>query len=438
MGTRGMEWLFRAGLFLLPLVSGMGTLISIGGLAPIRPFVLVLVVIALLLPFRAPSKESMWVVALALVWAGWGFLRPPVPDGLTELVSVGLGLATLWALIVRPVAVRDLRALAFGWVFAWTVSVVPGLYEIATGRHLPNYLEGSPDWVRQASVDIASFFVNPNLFAYFVVVGMVMLVVATVLAESRLVRGLLLAGAMTTPVFAHFSGSRITLAVSLLVLIWIVWNWWPRLRRALVVALVPAVAVGAVGVLYSQPLQQFLESESRGSATGRLGLYKDGVWMIDQTLGLGVGAGRFEPTLANGAAPFDTGGAINPHSGVFEIASQYGILVAGLVFGLVAAVAVVGWQGFRPSFGDHRARVLRQSVFVLAIMLPIESFANSTFLDSPIAWVHVATLGMMYAATKDTPGHGVAITGWRSAARLERRRRVRRQFAGASTGAPLS
>lgn len=438
MGTRGIEWLFRAGLFLLPIVSGMGTLVSIGGLAPIRPFAVALVLLALLLPLRFPSPESMWVVVLALFWAGWGFLRPPISEGLSELVGVGLGLATLWALILRPVAFRDLRALVLGWVFAWGVSVVPGVYEILTGNHLPNYLDGSPDWVRAASVDIASFFVNPNLFAYFVVVGMVMLVVAAALAESRPARGLLLAAAMTTPVFAHFSGSRITLGVSLMVLLWIVWNWWPRLRRVLGVGLVSAVVAGALGVLYSQPLQAFLESESQGSATGRLGLYKDGAWMIDKTWGLGVGAGRFEPTLANGVAPFDTGGAINPHSGVFEIASQYGILVAGLVFGLVAAVAVIGWQGFRPSYGDLRARVLRQSVFVLAIMLPIQSFANSTFLDSPIAWVHVATLGMLYAATKDSAGPDALPPSARFDARLGRRRRLRRQFAGASTGAPLS
>ena len=123
---------------------------------------------------------------------------------------------------------------------------------------------------------------------------------------------------------------------------------------------------------------------------------------------------------------------------MFEIASQYGVIVAALVFGLVAGVAVVGWRGFRPDFGDHRTRVLRQSVFVLAVMLPIQSFANSTFLDSPIAWVHVATLGMLYAATKDSAGPDALPPSARFDARLDRRRRLRRQLAGASTGAPLS
>ena len=399
MTERGLDVAFRLVLLCMPLAAALGSFVTVAGIAPARPVGVLLVALALLRLRGTPSPQSVVTVVLALAWVGWGFFQPYSHAGFAELMSIGLGLMTVAAVTMEPASLRTLRAFAAGWGLAWVIACAPAVVEILTGARLPNYLEGSPEHIRLASQDIASFFVNPNLFAYFITLASFQLVALAGVAERRVVRMLMLLPAAITPVFVLYSGSRLALLVSPLVLVWALWAWWPKGRRALVTLGATALAVGGFVVLYSPRFWARMAVESQGSTQGRLNLYRSGVHLWTDSFGFGVGAGRFETEIARGAAPYDTQGAINPHAGIFELMSQYGLLPTAIA---IACLVVVVWPRLKAFAGGATQptslTVAEQSVCVSVVLMLVLSFANSTFLDSPIAWLHVASLSMMSVA----------------------------------------
>jgi len=59
-----------------------------------------------------------------------------------------VGSYAVLAFVLYPWTRERLRLLGRAWLFAWFVAVIPAIYEIVSGNHLPNYLSSSPDWVR--------------------------------------------------------------------------------------------------------------------------------------------------------------------------------------------------------------------------------------------------------------------------------------------------
>lgn len=379
-------------IFLLPFVSSLGSVITVGPLAVARPFAAVLVLCALAAATRWTRIASA-VVGVAAVWLLVGIANLRSTENLNEWLSVALGMATALACVLYVSDRRSLRVLTRGWLVAWVLAVLPAGYEVVSGNHLPNYLEGSPDWVRQASEDAASYFVNPNAFAYFLAAAMVFVALGA-RYESGWLRVLSLAAVALTPPVVYVSGSRIITAVSLVIMLWAFWDvaWVPRIRRAILA--IGGLLAGAASVLLaSSPSAQLaIEDQLTGSGIERLNLYRNAIWMFLDSGGLGVGPGRFPSIMLGRWAPYDTGEAINPHSGVFEVLSQYGLVVGVLLGAGLVAVAAMGLPGFLRPFADPVQRFAHQTLLVTAVVMPLTSFGNSTFLPSPIPWVQVGTL----------------------------------------------
>lgn len=377
--------------FLLPLVSALGSVVTVAGLAAARPLAIALIVLALVTVTRWNLAAAL-VLTAATVWLGWGFLSLSTASNLRNLVALACGLATALAFALIPWTRERLRLLVWGWLFAWVIAVVPGIFETLTGSHLPNYLETSPDYVRESVTDTASFFVNPNPYAVFLCISMVVFAVGARLEKGWLAKALFVAS-LAGPVLIFPTNSRITQLVSLGIAVWVVlWLEVARPYRARVAAgIVVAGSLAVSFVMLMPQVQERIVVAFQGSGIMRINLYLDALWMFASTGGLGVGPGMFERYIAAGLAPYDTSSAVNPHSGVFEILSEYGFLAAG--FALVAVVLLVrlGAPGFTRSFADPLDAAARQGVLVWAVALPVLSFGDSTYLDSPIAWAGIAT-----------------------------------------------
>ena len=385
-------------LFLMPVVASLGSVVSIGGFAAARPLAAVLVVATFMVTPRW-NRVSIWIVVLIVCWLVWGLVMLHGTDALKRLFSIALSLASVLAFVLYPWTRERLRLLGRAWLFAWFVAVIPAIYEIITGRHLPNYLSSSPDWVRESSDDIASYFVNPNPFAYFLCAAMAAFIMTSQL-EKRWVRNVMLTCCAVSPVIIYPTNSRLVLAVSLVMLVWMVATREvvrPCLRKLTAVSV--TLAVVAVVVLISSPAitSRILDS-FEGSGSDRLKLYLNAIWMFLSTFGLGIGPGMFEETMRRNQVPYATHEAVNPHSGVFEILSQYGFLIAALIG---AALIALTWRSMRGIGRIDEApeyRMIRQGIAITAITVPVLSFGDSTFLDSPIAWTQVATVLGFYCA----------------------------------------
>jgi len=385
-------------LFLMPVVASLGSVVSIGGFAAARPPGPVLVVVTFLVTPRW-NRVSIWIVVLIVCWLVWGLVMPHGPDALKRLLSIALSLASVLAFVLYPWTRDRLRLLGRAWLFAWIVAVIPAIYEIVSGKHLPNYLSSSPGWVRESSGDIASYFVNPNPFAYFLCAAMAVFIMASRL-EKRWVRNVMLVCCALSPVIIYPTNSRLVLAVSLVMLVWMVaTREVVRPRLKLLTAVSVTLAVVAFVVLISSPaIMNRIFNSFEGSGSDRLKLYMNAIWMFLSTFGLGIGPGMFEDTMRRNRVPYITHEAVNPHSGVFEILSQYGFLIAALVGAALIAVAWRGMRGIGRIDEAPEYRMIRQGVVITAIMIPVLSFGDSTFLDSPIAWTQVATLLGFYCA----------------------------------------
>ena len=385
-------------LFLMPVVASLGSVISIGGFAAARPLALVLVVATFMVTPRW-NRVSIWIVILIVCWLTWGLVMLHGTDALKRLFSIALSLASVLAFVLYPWTRERLRLLGRAWLFAWFVAVIPAIYEIITRKHLPNYLSSSPGWVRESSDDIASYFVNPNPFAYFLCAAMAVFVMTSQL-EKRWVRNVMLICCVVSPVIIYPTNSRLVLAVSLVMLVWMVATREavrPWLRKLTAVSVM--LAVVAVVVLISSPaiMSRILDS-FEGSGSDRLKLYLNAIWMFLSTFGLGIGPGMFEETIRRNRVPYITHEAVNPHSGVFEILSQYGFLIAALVGAALIALTWRSMRGIGRTGEAPEYRMIRQGIAITAITVPVLSFGDSTFLDSPIAWIQVATLLGFYCA----------------------------------------
>lgn len=385
-------------LFLMPVVASLGSVVSIGGFAAARPLAAVLVVVTFLVTPRW-NRVSIWIVVLIVCWLVWGLVMPHGTDAFKRLLSIALSLASVLAFVLYPWTRERLRLLGRAWLFAWIVAVIPAIYEIVSGKHLPNYLSSSPGWVRESSDDIASYFVNPNPFAYFLCAAMAVFIMASRL-EKRWVRNVMLVCCALSPVIIYPTNSRLVLAVSLAMLVWMVaTREVVRPRLKLLTAVSVTLVMVAVVVLISSPaIMNRIFNSFEGSGSDRLKLYMNAIWMFLSTFGLGIGPGMFENTMRRNRVPYITHEAVNPHSGVFEILSQYGFLIAALVGAALIAVAWRGMRGIGRIDEAPEYRMIRQGVVITAIMIPVLSFGDSTFLDSPIAWIQVATLLGFYCA----------------------------------------
>ena len=423
-----IEWLYRTGLLLLPLLSGMGSAVSIAGVAPVRPFALVFAAVAAIRLMRSPAQTLLgWmVVAGALGWVGWGFLYPGADDAVSELASIGLGMATVWALVARPASRTDVNYFAAGWAGAWV--------DLGCARVLGDFDGRSPSQLPRGFLGLCAERVDghrvvlhePEPLRVFPRGRHGDAGRGAAFTPSLPVRRVYWSFAAATPVIIAFTGSRLTLAVSLGILVWLVWAWHPgRVRRLLAAGAVAFLTLAAVLLLLAPQLVEQIGQEFAGSGVERINLYRNGIWMLQESAGFGVGPGRFEELMVVDTPPFDTGGALNPHSGVFEVASQYGIGVSAAAFGVLAAVAWFGLRGFVGSFRDQNESIVRQSILVSALSLPVLSFANSTFLDSPIAWAHIASIAMLVVAVRFTPASVLFGPVEKGRADLRRRYRLR-------------
>lgn len=392
--------LTRLLVFLLPVAASLGPVVRIGPLAVARVVTILLMGLAVsaVVRHRRLPQVSAWLLLLLVVWLGWGFASMRGLSGMKELFAVAVGLGSCVALpaLARPDddGPRDLlRTLTRGWLFGWLVACPPVLWEVATGRHFPNYLEGAALWIRLSSKDAASYMVNPNLLAYFMVSAMAMMIVGWHLEGGRL-RWLHLACILATPVLCGFTGSRLIQAVMPLMLLWFVARtpWFQALRRvwaALVVAGLALATVVVASTRFGAP------TPKAGSVAQREALYQNGFHMIWSSLGLGVGAGGFEEQVATRKAPFDIlGGPQNPHSGLFEIASQYGIGIAALAIGALLALFLLCLPAVLRGWQDPVVQGIGWDLSLFSLLVLPLSFANSSWLDSSVAFAQLATLAL--------------------------------------------
>lgn len=229
-----------------------------------------------------------------------------------------------------------LRAVLRATLVALALAVAAGLIEAATGFQFPraSTLAGPRDF----QTGVRGFFDNPNNFATTVVLGIAFLVAAAIHLGRPGRVALAAIGIPAAPALV-LSGSRgslvaLALVVGAAVVVLMTDRTDRRRRRAgrivavlLVVGVVGVGAVAATGVssLRAVNVQKVLSEAQAGQGSGsvRVGLAREGVSLVTDSGGRGVGPGQAENLilLAGGV-----GGRVNLHFFFLEVLVDGGVL----------------------------------------------------------------------------------------------------------------
>ncbi|AXE39986.1 O-antigen ligase family protein [Acidipropionibacterium virtanenii] len=395
--ARFLEFCLRWAFLLLPLASAWASTVTLGPIVPVRALAAVLVV--LVVACRDRMSSVAWsVVLVGALWLVWGVFLARPGTGYRELLGVGIGLATMVAMTMAAKDASWLVRLCRSWLIGMIIVCLPAFFEVATGIHMPNYREGSSEYVRSRATDIASFMVNPNLFAYFLIVGMGVMIVGWRLETGRL-RHLYFLFALIAPVLVLLTGSRLCLAAVALLFVWML-----LLSRPLTLTVAAVGVLGAGLIVVTGRLHRLLRVVDTalfnlGSLSGRsrLHVYQDALWMFADKHGLGQGPGQF--TIRLEYAPWPTYTTVDPHSGFTEVFVGYGLLVGSLIVALALATLVRAVRRDWRAASRRRPRaaaesLLLQGVVLLLAVSPLLAMANSSYLKSPVVWCHMGTVAI--------------------------------------------
>ena len=227
----------------------------------------------------------------------------------SAFMAMMIGLALAVALLCR----RRRRAQILLWALAcaFALACLVAMAEVATGLHLPTFRAGTEN--RGGLIGVGSLFGNQNNFAAFLSISLPYFAVLPIVFRDVRLRAVGFAGAGIALIFILLAGSKSGLlsagfvVIGLLVLVGSDRRARGRLVVAggiavLAVALVVPILQGSgpvkldertVTKLDFNVLRSQVETQS-GSGGVRSALLSDGLGIIVETNGLGVGAGNAE------------------------------------------------------------------------------------------------------------------------------------------------
>ena len=355
------------------------------------------------------NKLARWAVLLGVVWLCYGMLSllwaPDLANAAADLISIGFGFALVLVLFnVRAYESQHLQLLRIGWVMAFVVTAAVALWELVTGQHLYSAVYESRELYFDGTV-VQSTLGRPDQYGQFLLLATPFLLWSFYRAKgpAKLIYGFLVAAAGILVLFTASRLSFLGFAAELLVLVFIVDRRWHVIMLGLV-----GVALGffwwsnvflSSDIRLASKFGSALSETEDGSIAKRFALTMNGIWMVYDTAGLGVGAAGFRQYLADHDVPFAKG--TNPegyfaHNWWIQLASEYGILVTS---GLLGLLVFIGLLAFRAKRAGAPPELRRLAIVTLVGLVGYLFYGvvTGTSVRQPVHWMFFASLVVMAA-----------------------------------------
>lgn len=363
--------------------------------------------------------------AILGVWLAWSFLSvgwaedPVAALRWSSFMAMMGGLAIAVAVLCRDRRRARILLWALGAAFALACLVAVG--EVLTGRHLPSFRPGLEN--RGGLIGVGSLFGNQNNFAAFLSLSLPYFAVLPIVYRDARLRMLGIGGGVVALVLILLAGSKSGLAAAGLVVLGLLLLVGTDRRargRLLVAAAIAALAVVLVvpavlgggglvsldertvtkldfGILATQ-----LETQ-QGSGGVRGALLEDGLAIVAETDGLGVGAGNAENSVRSLE---DFPGVANLHNWWLEVLVDGGVVG----FALYLALFLTLLRGQVRAARRTEDRLVRYMALAGALALIgwiVGSVGPSTAIHFAPMWL-VFGLGMaaLVLARREARGRG--------------------------------
>lgn len=400
-------------IFLLPLFAVLGNRVKLGPLLGYKLVILFLLVATILFPknkmwltgqirtigknnFRFPRFSiatyvaAFWCSIFSLVSLA-SILFSSIKRNYVHLIGVWLIILLAW--VLARLTKRGWVILARGWLFSFLVTSSIAIWEILTDKHLSGYMAKSKFARTETDLGIASTFINPNMYGFYLVFGILVMITAF-LYEKGIFSKLYLAGVGFSYPLLFLSYSRACVFCSILILVALCLMCKKTRRISFVVVLFSLLVLVVVG-LYTGKIQgEFNEiinmwktvalkrkAYSDLSEPLRLGLIVNGALMMMRYPLTGMGPGTFESAILTEPKLVNVLGLTNPHFGFMEIGSEYGLIVLVLVIVSLVYLLIKGIRVFRIG-GPKKwfAAIVVIGVFSVVIL----QLANSTLVGPSV------------------------------------------------------
>lgn len=409
-------------VFLLPLVAAMNPVLPIVG--PVSPFPLVAAMLFVVGVMHVrpgmpvgPVRTAAWLFAVPLLLVSLLTLltRFGAAWAHNEAVSVLSGLLAVLGLCMIRLTRGVLRLLMNGWLLTFIVTGALAVLEFFTGFRLGvSYLDVNP---LASDVGIVSVFFNPNNYAAFLALSLPILIVGHALARSTGLRSAYVLALVGSVPLMVVTNSRFGYAAMLVfIAVWLVLRW-RRFVTRVVVALLGFGAVLTVSVFANRVVSGYwgdiqysipvlgLTIPVDASLYARWNLALNGLDTLAVDPLFGAGPGGFEIHAQGTPAVRQTFRIINPHNGVIELLSQYGILMLVLAVVLTLSLFVVGSRHLRRSEAGTPERAMSFALVCGVLMLPLILLMNSSYLEILHTWAALAVfvaIGAYLSTTSPT------------------------------------
>jgi len=339
---------------------------------------------------------------ISLTWAA------SVRDGMRDILNMATGFSVVaLALFLDKKYTPVLLKI---WAVVFAASIVLGAIEHLTTLHLPISRFFSNQDLSYVNYRPTGFFDNENNYASFLTLSMPLAlssfrvaarirkcfwglsiflgVYLTLVTTSRINFFGLCIVFMAFALVMTEKGTRLKTFAALLILILCTSMCMSILQPAL-----QGVVADTLGSVYDA-VDQFLGNLGTGiddnpypvretSIAVRINMVRNGLLIIRDTWGRGVGAGNFENWIAD-RAYFDTESYVNPHNWWIELLAEYGLLVFA---GYLALWGFLTWELVKKQFCSSRyAGVVALSLLIL----PVVALSPSSFLTYYPHWLMLA------------------------------------------------
>ena len=278
------------------------------------------------------------------------------------------------------------------WVLGYFINLVIAGWEIFTGSHFNSeYSQHLFNLRPEHFIHFApaSVFGNPNLFSVYLVLSMTLFVIL-----RKHLSGFLFAFLMVSSLFLIlYTHSKISLLSTIPIAVYYFYSEakfdFKSISRKSVGnnSLLLVIVISGL-FLFNDVVTPANQKGTPVSDKApvlpkseliRKNLVFNGITFFLDSRGRGIGAGQFQAYMEKGLNKYPTAGISNPHSGIIEILSEYGIIGIALVvfFYLGLMIYTIRHFGLRNSW-----------VTMLCILeLILLSNANSGFLSSSVSWM---------------------------------------------------
>ena len=283
------------------------------------------------------------------------------------------------------------KVFTYAWVSGFAINTVIAVYEIATGSHLVSeyslqlYTYHPGHFIQFIP---ASLFGNPNHFAIYLIHSLIIFV----LFRKYLPANLLTLLVTVTVVLCYFTYSNLALvSLSFPFLYWIYNERKAILNSLNKNYLIPALTIVLIIVsifLFNNTInpRKDILTEYKNTTTAtpkssdiRTGLINEGIKILKDNNGMGIGAGQFQHYLETNEEVQSNAGVTSPHSAILETTVEYGLPFMLLI--------IIFWAGFGLKLILDKKFKFFRIYLIYSFSIIFLSNANSGFISSPVSWL---------------------------------------------------